>query len=219
VNGEKAKGLVPPRPNLGPEPWREPDATSRLLLGLGIAVVALVLAAWAWRRRIRRAARVRGGLSAAPTAADPTPRDRLVGLSETIRDALTAQFGVSCRAKTTPELSADVRLAELLGAEGFEELMQFLDRIDLLKFAPERSDHRDEALDEALKAWEPRVTALAARIRARPRARPRNKSARSAPTPPNHITPGVPSSRTAAGALPPGRIGAARAVTPRHPTG
>jgi hypothetical protein len=182
VNGEKAKGLVPPRDNLGPEPWREPDSTPPILLGLGIAAVALWLAAWAWRRRARRSARRRKVLSGGAPAADPTPRDRLVGLSVTIRDALTAQFGVSCRAKTTEELSADQRLEQLLGAEGFRELIQFLDRIDLLKFAPERPDHRHEELDEALKVWEPRVSELAARIRVKPRARPRTKAARRSPT-------------------------------------
>jgi hypothetical protein len=160
---------------------------------LGILAVALLLAAWAWRRGVRRAVGRRGGLSGGAPAADPTPRDQLVGLSETIRDALTAQFGVSCRAKTTPELSADERLAQLLGAEGFQELMQFLDRIDLLKFAPERPDHRDEELDEALKAWEPRVTALAARIRVKPRARPRSKA--------THSTPVVSSVRPTAGTV------------------
>jgi hypothetical protein len=197
VNGEKARGLVPPQPNLGPEPWPEPDGASRLLLGLGIATVALLLAAWAWWRRVRRVARRSTSLSGGAPAADPTPRDQLVGLSETIRDALTAQFGVSCRAKTTPELSADDRLAELLGAEGFQELMQFLDRIDLLKFAPERSDQRNEELGEALKAWEPRVAALAARIRVKPRTRARNKAARSVPS-----NPAAPSAARAVNSMP-----------------
>jgi hypothetical protein len=184
VNGENTKGLVPPQPNLGPEPWREPEASPRLLFALAIAAVAILLATWGWRRRIRLAARRRGASSARPLVADPTPRDQLVGLSETIRDALTAQFGVSCRAKTTEELSADERLAQLLGAEAFQELMQFLDRIDLVKFAPERSDRRDDELAEALEAWEPRVTALAARIRVKPRSRPRAKAERSVPASP-----------------------------------
>ena len=87
-----------------------------------------------------------GGLA----IADPTPRDRLVGLSESIRDALTVQFGSSCRAKTTEELAVDEKLAQLLGEEGFRELIAFLDRIDLLKFAPERSDNHAGELEELL---------------------------------------------------------------------
>jgi hypothetical protein len=181
VNGEKARGLVPPRPNLGPEPWREPDATPWLLLALGLAALAGLLIAWAWRRRGARGAR--GPVASAIGApADPTPRDRLVGLSETIRDALTAQFGHSCRAKTTEELSVDERLAQLLGQDGFRDLIQFLDRVDLLKFAPDRSDDRGEELDEALTTWGPRMIALAARIRVKPRARLRPGSARAKPT-------------------------------------
>ena len=157
---------------------------------LGIAALAVVLLAWLWRRRraalrARRAATAVDGLA----AADPTPRDRLVGLSGSIRDALTVQFGSSCRAKTTEELSADDRLAQLLGDEGFRELIQFLDRIDLVKFAPERSDNHDEALGELLSAWEPRVATLGARIRVKPRARPRAATPRSAP-PAGGVAPG-----------------------------
>jgi Domain of unknown function (DUF4381) len=182
VNGDEARGLVPPRPNLGPEPWREPDAAPWLLLAIGIAAVVVLLLAWLWRRRraalvARRPAAAVDGLA----AADPTPRDRLVGLSESIRDALTAQFGSSCRAKTTEELSADARLAELLGDEGFRELIQFMDRIDLVKFAPERSANHDVTLGELLSAWEPRVADLGARIRVKPRARPKAATPRSAP--------------------------------------
>jgi hypothetical protein len=177
VNGERARGLVPPRPNLGPEPWQDP-APSRLLLALAIAAVALLLAAWTWRRR--KALRGRGsGVSSGRTDAEELgPRGRLVGLSEMIRDALTAQFGSSFRAKTTEELSADERLVDLLGGDGFRELMQFLDRIDRVKFAPERPADQDEDLMEALTTWEPLMTALAARIRAKPRTRPRPDSDR-----------------------------------------
>jgi hypothetical protein len=180
VNGNEARGLVPPRPNLGPESWREPAAASRLMLATGIAMLASVLIAWLWWRRrgalrARRAAATVAGLA----AVDPAPRVRLVGLSGSIREALTVQFGSSFRAKTTQELSTDDRLAQLLGPEGFEELIQFLDRIDLLKFAPERPDDHDEALGELLSSWEPRVAGLSARIRVKPRARTR--TSRSAP--------------------------------------
>jgi hypothetical protein len=181
VNGEKARGLVPPRPNLGPEPWREPDATPQLLLALGLAAVVVLLVSWAWRRRGVVGTRGPGASTGGPPAAEPTSRERLVGLSETIRDALTAQFGHSCRAKTTEELSADERLSQLLGEEDFRHLIVFLDRIDLLKFAPDRSENHDEGLDELLRTWETRMTALAARIRVKSRARPRPSTARTEP--------------------------------------
>jgi hypothetical protein len=183
VNGNEARGLVPPQPNLGPEPWRDPDATPWLMPAVAAAMVlVLLLAVWLWYRRraalrSRKSAIPAGGLA----IADPTPRDRLVGLSESIRDTMTVQFGSSCRAKTTEELSADHRLAELLGDEGFRELIRFLDRIDLVKFAPERSGNHDETLGELLSAWEPRVATLGARIRVKPRARPKPATTRAAP--------------------------------------
>ena len=179
MNGEKARGLVPPRPNLGPEPWREPDSTLWLPLVAGGTALALLLAAWAWRRRVARGRRGAGEANLRMSAAALTPRDRLVGLSETIRDALTAQFGSSFRAKTTEELSADERLVQLVGDEGFGELMRFLDRIDRLKFARDGSDDRGEELSQALATWEPLVTALAARIRIRPKVRPKPEVALS----------------------------------------
>jgi hypothetical protein len=181
VNGEKARGLVPPRPNLGPEPWREPDTTLQLLLALGVAVVIVLLAAWGWWRGAARRARGQGALAGGSSTAELSARDRLVGLSESIRDALTAQFGNSFRAKTTEELSADEQLVQLLGPEGVGELMPFLDRIDRLKFASERSDDHDEQLGDVLRTWEPRVTALAARIRARRATRTRPVASRSRP--------------------------------------
>ena len=185
MNASKARGLVPPRPNLGPEPWRDPAPANRLLLALAVVAIGLVLVAWAWRRRRSIRARSIGLASRALSDADPGPRGRLVGLSETIRDALTAQFGSSFRAKTTEELSADERLILLLGEDGFRELMQFLDRIDRVKFAPVRPADQDEELSQALTIWEPLMTVLASRIRAGPRAdpggRPTARGARSEP--------------------------------------
>lgn len=178
MNGEKARGLVPPRPNLGPEPWREPAPSSRLLVVLAIVAAAVLLAGWAWRRRSSRA-RGPGLAIGGQLAADPGPRGQLVGLSETIRDALTAQFGSSFRAKTTEELAADERLRQLLGEEGFRELMQFLDRIDRLKFAPEGAAGEDDELGRALSAWEPLMMATIARIRAKPRPRARTEADRT----------------------------------------
>jgi hypothetical protein len=182
VNGEKARGLIPPRPNLGPEPWREPDPTPGLLLALCLSALAGLLAIWLWRRRRTLGTRGTGASTNGPPAAEPTPRDRLVGLSETIRDALTAQFGPSCRAKTTEEISADERLTQLVGEESFRDLILFLDRIDLLKFAPDRSENHDEELGGILRTWEPRMTALAARIRVKPRARLRPGAAHTKAT-------------------------------------
>ncbi len=184
MNGNEARGLVPPKPNLGPEPWRDVRPHSWLLLAaivVAIAVVTLLLGS-TWRRR-RAALRARQARAVTTAmAAEPTPRDRLVGLSESIRDALTVPFGTSGRAKTTEELATDERLAGLLGDEDFRELIHFLDRIDVLKFAPERGDNGQDALAALLSSWEPRIAALDVRIRARPKARGRSSNG-VAPTP------------------------------------
>lgn len=175
MNGNEVRGLVPPRPNLGPEPWRDVRPGSRLLLPavlVAIAVAILILG-WSWRRR-RAAVRSHRTPAGLAMLGEPTPRDRLVGLSESIRDALTVPFGTSGRAKTTEELASDERLAGLLGDDDFRELIRFLDRIDVLKFAPERGANGQDALEELLASWEPRIATLDARIRARPKARSRS---------------------------------------------
>jgi hypothetical protein len=177
VNEDASPGLVPPRPNLGPEPWQDVQPMTRAFPAL-LLLVVLLMAVLLWRRARRKAARTKGD-HRAPSVLDdanPSPRDRLVALSGSIRDALTVQFGSSCRAKTTEELAVDVRLEQLLGDEEFRELIRFLDQIDRLKFAPERSDHHQEVLENALTSWEPRVETLRTRIRAKPKGRVRTES-------------------------------------------
>jgi hypothetical protein len=142
-----------------------------------LAVLVLTGLGLLWRHR-RRAARTGPFTPGTGSETDASPRDRLVALSQSVRDALTLQFGAAGRAKTTEELAADDRLEQLLGNEGFRELIRFLDQIDRLKFAPERSDNRDGALQEALTTWEPRVATLGAQIRAKPRNR--SKASRQA---------------------------------------
>ena len=112
---------------------------------------------------------------------DTTPRGRLVALSHSMRDVLTNQFGTAWRAKTTEELSAEPRLAEVLGHDQLRELIRFFDQVDQLKFAPERSNHRDESLERELAAWEPRLADLQKKIQAKPAGRSQNKTVRSAP--------------------------------------
>src|SRR5262249_11839414 len=99
------------------------------------------------------------------------PRDRLAALAESVRNALTVQFGAASRAKTTEEWAVDQRLMQLLGEPEFQDLIRFLDQVDRVKFAPERADNHQEAILEALGSWEPRVTTFQARIRIKPRGR------------------------------------------------
>jgi hypothetical protein len=99
-----------------------------------------------------------------------TPRERLVYLSNTIRLTLTDKFGPSFRAKTTRELAADSGLAALFGGSEFLRLIEFLDLVDRLKFAPERPDAQIATLEADLAQHESRVASWEATIRAESRA-------------------------------------------------
>ena len=182
MNDEISAGLVPPRPNLGPEPWEPPQPSRRAdLVLLALILAVLLIAALLWLRYRRRNARTHGEPFASQDIAgtDPSPRDRLVALSGSIRDALTVPFGNSCRAKTTEELAADNRLEQRLGHEELRELIRFLDQIDRLKFAPERTEYPQEMLADALASWVPRVEALRSRIRSMPKDRDRERNSTS----------------------------------------
>jgi hypothetical protein len=143
-----------------------------------LAALACLLLVWFVSRRIaRRPSRAElGGLSPEGEP-DNTPRGRLLALACSIREALTAQYGAPWRAKTTEELSAESQLEHVLGSEGRQELIRFLDQIDRLKFASERSNHREESLEAELAIWQPRLTALKKRIEDAPAGRLNSKSA------------------------------------------
>jgi hypothetical protein len=182
VNPAAARALVPPRPNLGPEPWSEPDPFA-LFYVLGATAAALFILWLGWRRHGRfRVSRVVSGLSS-QNPRDTSPHGRLVALSQSFRTVLASQFGPAWRAKTNEELSAEPRLAELLGGDQLQELIQILNDIDLLKFAPNRSNLQQESLEQQLAVWEPRLAELGRQIQATPARRPRNGSPK--PGPPN----------------------------------
>jgi hypothetical protein len=164
------RGLVLPRPNLGPEPWYEAERLATVPLVL--LILGCVLVAWLfWWRLGRRRTRLNRGASAPADRPDATPRERLVTLSNSIREALTVQYGTTWRAKTTEELSADAQLVQAVGPDGLEELIRFLDQVDHIKFAPERSNQHHDSLRHDLELWEPRVADFTAKIRAKPAGR------------------------------------------------
>ncbi len=162
------RGLVLPRPNLGPEPWYDTQSIPEILLVVLLVLGCVVLCWFFWSRLRRGRSRRKRGDLAPEDRPDATPRERLVALSNSIREALTVQYGTTWRAKTTEELSADAQLVQAVGPEGFEDLIRFLDQVDLIKFAPERSNQHHESLQNDLEIWEPRVADLNSRIRAKP---------------------------------------------------
>jgi hypothetical protein len=164
------RGLVLPRPNLGPEPWYEAERITTVPLVL--LILGCVLLTWLfWWQLGRRRTRLRRGDCAPEAGPDATPRERLVALSNSIREALTVQYGTTWRAKTTEELSADAQLVQAVGPDGLEELIRFLDQVDHIKFAPERSNKHHDSLRHDLELWEPRVADFKAKIRAKPPGR------------------------------------------------
>jgi Domain of unknown function (DUF4381) len=166
VNEVSPKGLVPPRPNLGTEPWPSEPPIVLYLSTAGLVIALAIVGLFLWRLRRRRSRTAPRSLPTA-IAPDASPRGQMVALSASLRDALTHQFGTSWRAKTTEELATDSRLEELLGIDELKELSRFLDHVDQLKFAPERANHRGDSLEADLATWTPRVATFRSKIQTR----------------------------------------------------
>lgn len=124
----RPEALVLPRPNPGPEPWDDGGTSAAwLLVGLAVAIALAWLA-----RRLRGRRRP----SIAPVAlADDAPADEhLLALCDRLRADLAAKLGPTLRARTTEELAADPRVAQLLG-DDLPRLAEILGEGDRLKFA------------------------------------------------------------------------------------
>ncbi len=144
MNVTAPRGLIPPRPNLGPEPWQKTQPMPAVYFVLALLFILSSAALYgAWRHR--RGVRARAAKRPLVERPDATPRQRLIGLWGSVRDALTDRLGASYRARTTEELAGDQELAELLGVELCQQLIHFLDQIDRLKFAPVRTQNEQHA--------------------------------------------------------------------------
>jgi hypothetical protein len=179
VNKPAGPRLVPPRPNLGPESWSEarPVAVAVIVAAfLGGLLIAWLL--WRWRRKRRSWIR-REKKPQRPH--DATPQGRLVACSHSIRETLADQFGTAWRAKTTQELAAEVRLLEVLGQVQLDDLIRFLDLVDHLKFAPERSSNHHESLESVLANWELQIATIGKKIQTKPERRQKPATADARP--------------------------------------
>jgi len=158
--GPEAAGpvvLTPPRPNLGPEPWRDEPA-SALWIWLALAAAACLTIATVRRRR-----RTAGVPAFAQAEFNESPEVRLVALSDGLRAVLAARLGPAIRARTTEEIAADPRLAGRLDAEDLGRLAVILGACDRVKFS---GPGADEAYRDRLPEWAQWAGSLDARFAA-----------------------------------------------------
>lgn len=159
--------MVPPRPNLGPEPWSETRFEGITFSRAAPITAVLLFLVTAWILLRRRAVRRR---HAAPPAdaevLDDTPSARLLRLAERARETLATRFGPPLRARTTEEIATDATLREALSEVDFGQLIDLLSLADRWKFAlaPENAA---VIRDEDLSRWEAWCEALPAGPRSR----------------------------------------------------
>jgi hypothetical protein len=152
--------LIPPRPNLGPEPWSEPRAGRFPYEAAALATGALLLAA-AWIIRRRLAARRRPGTAPARVdfAADD-PAMQLIVMASQARETLAERFGPALLARTTEEIAADPQLRETLGEPRFDSLVRLLATADRRKFATMPGAGAEDVYPEDLSQWETWLSSL-----------------------------------------------------------
>ena len=179
MNKQVGQRLVPPRPNLGPESWSEPPPVAVAVI-VAAALGGLLIAWLFWRWRRKRRSRILRAIKP-PSSHDATPQGRLVACSHSIRETLADQFGTAWRAKTTQELAEEAPLLEVLGHVQLDDLIRFLDLVDHLKFAPERSNNHHESLASVLAIWEPQIAAIGKKVQAKPERRQKPATVNSRP--------------------------------------
>jgi hypothetical protein len=154
LNQTSPRALVPPRPNLGPEPWSETRIDRELPLEVGLAL-ALGLAGLLWIIRRRRVVRRRlAVIEKQVSAHDDSPGAVLLSLAARVREDLAARFGPSLRARTTEEIAADAAIREALGSKNLEPLTHLLITADRWKFASEPGNGLEESMLDDLSNWE-----------------------------------------------------------------
>ncbi len=142
--GPEATTLVPPRPNLGPEPWPEQPANASWAgwtAGVAAILVLIVL-----RRRSRMRKPAIEGTADIPTTSETEvdSSHRLIATSERLREAMIQAFGTNWRSKTTEEIGREPGLPAKLEPAQVDRLIAFLKLADRLKFAAIAIDSTEE---------------------------------------------------------------------------
>jgi len=130
--------LIPPRPNLGPEPFEKSSRVDAWPVAAAVAFVGIVL----WLVLRRRARRIAGMTTAQPASGD-TPADALHALADSVRAQLVLRFGDPWRARTTEQIAESAAVAEALGPESFHKLIEFLQAVDVVKYSGQEHGDSD----------------------------------------------------------------------------
>ena len=145
--------VVLPRPNLGPEPWAEPEPAFGpfgWVSGSILLILALTLTIRRWRWGLRRRSTIDPADSTTPNLeAESSPSRRLIASSRGVRAALIAEFGPGWGSRTTEEIANDPSLADRLGTELAGKVVAYLLRVDRAKFAGEEFEDSDEWIAQA----------------------------------------------------------------------
>jgi hypothetical protein len=145
AEGAVATPILPPRPNLGPEPWVEPSPLAEAITwwwALALVALAIVIGAILLRRRARLRGRPRP-MEATDGPADEatlSPRERMILGAERSRAALASRFGPGWLAKTTEEVGSTPEVGRAFGPERAARLIEFLREADRAKFAASGAD-------------------------------------------------------------------------------
>lgn len=146
----KARAVVPPYPNLGPEPLDDPGRSWPWLAIPGLIILLVVLTAWRRsRNRVRRGpTNPRDLVVEREVRPEDSPPDTIVALAESVREALVSRFGETWRAKTSEEIGDDPGTIDAFGPETASRLVVLLREADRFKFAELGSvaplGHREE---------------------------------------------------------------------------
>ena len=146
--------LLPPRPNLDPEPLDSARPITSASIALWVtAILAFLFFGAIVRRRWRKPV----SRYAVPSekhfdSSTTSPADRLAALAASVRESLARGFGEIIRARTTEEITTDLELSKGLGTEDFARLTAFLSATDVVKFA-ERTPDDAQGLVDFWSAW------------------------------------------------------------------
>jgi hypothetical protein len=124
---DDAPATLPPRPNLGPEPWPEtPPLSAWWWWLLAVAVLAVAAA-----RILRRSRRGRNRAPSTPDHAEPaqrTPAERLIALARMVRESMADRVGPSWQARTTEEMAESLKDVDPAVRESVIRLLLAADR-------------------------------------------------------------------------------------------